>query len=89
MPAAIPPPTIYDVQGSGAASPTSVGTEVAIEGVVVGVFQNNGSADNGDLNGFHVQDPTGDADPATSDGVFVYDPGRHDCAVGDAVRVRG
>ncbi len=33
---------IYDVQGNGAASPL-VGTEVAIEGVVVGDFQNNGS----------------------------------------------
>jgi hypothetical protein len=79
---------IYDVQGSGAASPL-VGTEVAIEGVVVGDFQNNASLDNGDLNGFHVQDPTGDGDPATSDGVFVYAPGGMDVSVGDAVRVRG
>jgi len=92
----VPPPEmcgdpftpIYDVQGSGLASPL-VGTEVAIEGIVVGDFQNNGSVDNGDLNGFHVQDPTGDADPLTSDGVFVYAPGGMDVAVGDAVRVRG
>ncbi len=79
---------IYAVQGSGAASPL-VGQDVAIEGVVVGDFQNNASADNGDLNGFHVQDPTGDGDAATSDGVFVYAPGAIDVAVGDAVRVRG
>ena len=79
---------IYDVQGNGAASPL-VGTEVAIEGVVVGDFQNNGSPDNGDLNGFHVQDPTGDGDAATSDGVFVFAPGGIDVSVGDAVRVRG
>ncbi|MDP2990950.1 MAG: endonuclease, partial [Kiritimatiellota bacterium] len=47
---------IHDVQGNGLASPL-VGTEVAIEGVVVGDFQNNVSPDNGNLNGFHVQDP--------------------------------
>jgi len=92
----IPPPEmcgdpftpIYEVQGGGAASPL-VGTEVAIEGVVVGDFQNNGSVDNGDLNGFHVQDPTGDSDATTSDGIFVYAPGGMDVSVGEAVRVRG
>ncbi|MCB0088352.1 MAG: ExeM/NucH family extracellular endonuclease, partial [Caldilineaceae bacterium] len=76
------------VQGSGPASPV-VNTEVAIEGVVVGDFQNNASPDNGDLNGFHVQDPVGDGNAATSDGVFVYAPGGMDVSVGDAVRVRG
>jgi predicted extracellular nuclease len=92
----VPPPEacgdpytpIYEVQGNGAASPL-VGTEVALEGIVVGDFQNNAEPDNGDLNGFHVQDPTGDGDPATSDGVFIYAPGAIDVAVGDAVRVRG
>jgi predicted extracellular nuclease len=79
---------IYDVQGSGAAS-ALVGTEVAVEGIVVGDFQNNCEPDNGDLNGFHIQDPTGDGDAATSDGVFVYAPGGMDVSLGDAVRVRG
>ncbi|MCA9875940.1 MAG: ExeM/NucH family extracellular endonuclease, partial [Anaerolineales bacterium] len=79
---------IYSVQGSGLASPL-VGTEVAVEGVVVGDFQNNASPDNGDLNGFHVQDPNGDGDPGTSDGVFVYAPTAVDVSVGDLVRVRG
>jgi predicted extracellular nuclease len=90
----VPPPEacgdpftfIYDVQGDGATSPL-VGTEVAIEGVVVGDFQ--ATADNNYLNGFHVQDPTGDGNSATSDGVFVYAPGGMDVSVGDAVRVRG
>ena len=63
--------------------------EVAIEGVVVGDFQNNASLDNGDLNGFYVQDPIGDGDPTTSDGIFVYASGGMDVSVGDAVRVRG
>ena len=80
---------IYDIQGSGLTSPL-VGTEVALEGVVVGDFQNNAMPDNGDLNGFHVQDPTGDGNPATSDGVFVYySSNATDVAVGDGVRVRG
>jgi predicted extracellular nuclease len=79
---------IYDVQGNGLSSPL-VGTEVAVEGVVVGDFQNNTSLDDGNLNGFHIQDPTGDTDLATSDGVFVYAPGAADVMVGDAVRVRG
>ncbi|HNS52525.1 MAG TPA: ExeM/NucH family extracellular endonuclease [Anaerolineae bacterium] len=80
---------IYDIQGSGMDSPL-VGTEVALEGVVVGDFQNNGISDNGDLNGFHVQDPTGDGLATTSDGVFVYySANTIDVAVGDAVRVRG
>ncbi|NLG99970.1 MAG: ExeM/NucH family extracellular endonuclease [Chloroflexi bacterium] len=79
---------IYTVQGSGAASPLA-GQEVAIEGVVVGDFQNNAAPDSGDLNGFYLQDPAGDGDPATSDGIFVYAPGAADVQVGDALRVRG
>jgi predicted extracellular nuclease len=79
---------IYQVQGSGAASPL-VGTQVSVEGIVVGDFQNNASEDDGDLNGFNIQDPDGDGDTATSDGVFIYAPGAADVAVGDHVRVRG
>jgi uncharacterized protein len=79
---------IYDVQGSGLVSPL-VGLEVAVEGVVVGDFQNNDQPDNGNLNGFHLQDPVGDGDPLTSDGVFIYAPGGMDVSVGDHVRVRG
>lgn len=92
----VPPPEacgddftpIYIVQNNQPSSPY-VGQEVAVEGVVVGDFQNNGLPDNGDLNGFHIQDPSGDGDPLTSDGVFVYAPGAVDVAVGNTVRVRG
>ena len=62
---------------------------MALEGIVVGDFQNNASLDDGNLNGFHVQDPTGDGNAATSDGVFIYAPGAVDVLVGDGVRVRG
>ncbi len=86
-----PSTPIHNVQGSGAASPV-VATEVAVEGVVVGDFQNNASADDGDLNGFHLQAPASafDADPATSEGVFIYYPaGATEVLAGDGVRVRG
>lgn len=92
----VPPPEacgdpftpIYEVQGSGLTSPL-LGTEVALEGIVVGDFQNNDQPDNGNLNGFHVQDMAGDGDTATSDGVFIYAPGAADIHLGDGVRVRG
>ena len=78
---------IYSIQGSGPAA--AITGTVTTQGVVVGDFQNNASPDNGNLNGFHVQDATGDGDTATSDGVFVYAPGGIDVSVGDVVRVRG
>lgn len=79
---------IYVVQGSGASSPLA-GMELSVEGVVVGDFQNNATPDNGNLNGFHLQDPAGDSDAATSDGVFIFAAAGMDVAIGDAVRVRG
>jgi predicted extracellular nuclease len=79
---------IYTVQGDGLVSPLA-GTQVSVEGIVVGDFQNNASEDDGDLNGFHIQDPDGDGITATSDGVFIYAPGAADVAMGDRVRVRG
>lgn len=59
---------IHDVQGSGAASPL-VGSTVSVEGVVVGAFQGAGQ-----LQGFFLQeeDADVDADPNTSEGIFVY-----------------
>ena len=88
-PAVITP--IHDIQGAGAASPLD-GTVVSIEGVVVGDFQNNGEIDNGDLNGFFVQeqDTEIDTDPLTSEGIFVFDGGSSvDVKVGDVVQVTG
>lgn len=79
---------IHDVQGSGATSPI-VGQQVVVEGVVVGDFQNNGADDDGQLNGFYVQEEDADADgdPTTSEGVFVFGAD-DDVQVGDAVRLQ-
>lgn len=57
---------IGTVQGSGAQSPL-VGQRVTVEGVVVGNFARG-------LGGVFVQDPEGDGDDATSDGLFVALP---------------
>ena len=83
---------IHEVQGNGAASPL-VGTTVAIEGIVVGDFQDGASGVNGDLNGFHVQeeDADADADALTSEGIFVYDGSSPavNVQIGDLVQVEG
>ena len=76
----------YTIQGSGATSPL-VGTSVVTEGVVVGDFQ-TGAYVSGTKNGFYIQDVTGDADPSTSDGLFIYTT-IADVRVGDHVRVAG
>jgi predicted extracellular nuclease len=77
---------IHTIQGSGASSPL-VGQYHVIEGVVVGDFQGSTG-----LNGFFVQeeDTDADADPLTSEGIFVFDAS-FGVAVdnGDVVRVRG
>ncbi|PWB68609.1 MAG: endonuclease/exonuclease/phosphatase [Anaerolineales bacterium] len=85
-----PATKIHDIQGGGLAS-SDVSNIREIEGIVVGDFQNNASLDNGNLNGFYVQeeDADADADAATSEGIFVFAPGAIDVSVGDAVRVRG
>ena len=75
---------IYEIQGSGDASPM-IGRRAIIDGVVVSDFQNSDQ-----LNGFHVQEIDGDGDPATSDGIFVFEGGSTvDVSVGDVVTVAG
>ncbi len=71
----------YEIQGTGETSPLA-GTIVTTEGVVVGDFQVGGK------NGYYIQDATGDGNPATSDGLFIYNTSTA-VNVGDHVRVRG
>jgi predicted extracellular nuclease len=73
---------IYAIQGSGQ-SAAITGT-VTTQGVVVGDFE--GSASQG---GFFIQDVAGDADPATSDGIFVYTGSADLVSAGQVVRVTG
>lgn len=80
-----PATRISAIQGAGAASPL-LGQTVNVEAVVTGDFQAN------DLNGFFVQEEDGDADadPATSEGLFVFEGALAiPVAAGNLVRVRG
>jgi predicted extracellular nuclease len=73
---------IYDIQGSGTSAEIT-GT-VVTEGVVVGDFEGTAAA-----SGFYIQDPTGDGNLETSDGIFVYTGSANLVAAGDYVRVTG
>lgn len=70
--------SIPQIQGAGAASPHA-GTMQTTEGVVTLLVSN----------GFYLQDPQGDGDPATSDGIFVFTGAPPSVAVGDRLRLAG
>ncbi|TCO18168.1 hypothetical protein EV652_116196 [Kribbella steppae] len=70
---------IHDIQGSAHLSPLN-GKLVAN---VTGVVTVKGA------NGFWFQDPQPDADPTTSEGLFVFTSSAPTVAVGDAVTVKG
>ncbi|QOV39150.1 endonuclease/exonuclease/phosphatase family protein [Streptomyces ferrugineus] len=74
---------IHDIQGSTRISPYA-GEQVAdVAGIVTGVRPYGSSR------GFWIQDPNPDADPATSEGVFVFTGSAPTVAVGDSVLVSG
>ncbi|MBK5258594.1 MAG: ExeM/NucH family extracellular endonuclease [Thermoanaerobaculia bacterium] len=80
---------IHDVQGPGAATPIP-GASVTVEGVVIGDFQP--LPNDTRLSGFFLQeeDADADADPATSEGIFVFCSAcPTDVAEGQRVQVTG
>lgn len=74
----------YAIQGSGNTSPL-VGQNVTTQGVVVGDYEGPAPT----LRGFYVQDAVGDADPTTSDAIFVFNGNNNSVKSGDVVRVTG
>ncbi len=74
--------SIPAIQGSGAAA--AITGTVSTKGIVVGDFEGSSA-----LGGFYMQDPNGDGNPATSDGIFVYTGNANTASVGDRVRVTG
>lgn len=76
-----PSTPLHAVQGEGAVSPLA-GRSLSIEGLVTAVFP---SADQ--LGGFFMQSPLPDADPRTSEGVFVFQ-GAEAVAIGVGQHVR-
>ena len=83
---------IHEVQGAGTASPL-VGQTVIVEGVVTGDLQDDDADTQNSIRGFYLQeeDADTDADPLTSEGIFVFDGSNPsvDVNVGDVVRVTG
>jgi predicted extracellular nuclease len=75
-----PPIFIHDVQGAAHTSP-KVGMSVKVNGIVTAKRSN----------GFYMQEPdaTVDADPATSEGIFVFTSSAPTVSVADAVTVTG
>jgi predicted extracellular nuclease len=75
---------ISEVQGAGEATPL-LGREVTVEAVVTGVTTGPGG-----VTGYFLQeeDADRDGDAATSEGIYVFDPGAA-VSVGDRVRVTG
>lgn len=74
-----PPPRIHEIQGAGHTS-HRLGAVRNVEGIVTQKVSN----------GFFLQDPRPDDDPATSEGIFVF--GSNSAAlvaVGDLVKVNG
>ncbi|WP_081239180.1 endonuclease/exonuclease/phosphatase family protein [Streptomyces viridosporus] len=75
---------IHDIQGDTRISPYAGRQVTDVTGIVTGIRTYGSSR------GFWIQDPVPDADPATSEGVFVFTGSTpKGVAVGDAVTVSG
>jgi predicted extracellular nuclease len=75
-----PPATIHDIQGASHISPKNGQTVSNANGIVTAKR----------TNGFYMQDPNPDADPATSEGIFVFTSSAPSSVnVGDAINVNG
>jgi predicted extracellular nuclease len=74
--------TIPQIQGSGHLSPFA-GMTVSAQGIVTA--KRTGVSPRG----FYLQDPSGDSDPATSDGIFVFTNTAPTVNVGDEVAISG
>ena len=75
--------TIPAIQGSG--SSAAVTGAVDTRGVVTADYEGSSPR----LRGFYLQDPAGDGDEATSDGIFVFNGNNNSVSAGDLVGVRG
>ncbi|MDH6625396.1 putative extracellular nuclease [Streptomyces sp. LBL] len=74
---------IHDIQGTTRMSPYAGQQVTDVAGIVTGVRTYGSSR------GFWIQDPAPDANPATSEGVFVFTSSVPKVTVGDAVTVSG
>ncbi len=81
---------IHQIQGSGSSSPLD-NSALTVAGIVTGDSQNSDADPNNNLGGFYMQELNADSDPATSEGIFVFDgnDAAVDVSVGDLVIVEG
>ncbi|MBI2568583.1 MAG: lamin tail domain-containing protein [Candidatus Schekmanbacteria bacterium] len=68
---------VYTIQGTGTASPLA-GQTVSTTGIVTAI----------EAKGFYIQDPAGDGNADSSDGVYVYSGSAPVVSTGDEVRVQ-
>lgn len=68
-------------------------SDVTIEAIVIGDFQDGEDGVNGDINGFYVQEEDADSDdnPQTSEGIYVFERRGtiSNVEIGDLVRITG
>ena len=76
---ALAPVEIHEIQGAAHISPLNAATASGVEGIVTAKASN----------GFWIQDPTPDADDATSEGIFVLTSSAPTVNVGDQLSVSG
>ena len=74
-----PPVEIAEIQGASHISPKVLLSVSGVDGIVTALR----------TNGFYMQDPTPDLDPATSDGIFVFTSSAPTVHVGDRLTVNG
>jgi uncharacterized protein len=74
-----PPVRIHDIQAAAHLSPKNGQNVGNVPGIVTAKR----------TNGFYMQDPDPDADPATSEGIFVFTSSAPTVSVGDSVTVNG
>ncbi|MCB0769824.1 MAG: ExeM/NucH family extracellular endonuclease [Flavobacteriales bacterium] len=75
--------SICEIQGAGGNSPLA-GQQITTQGVVTALYTGSGS-----IGGYFIEDPACDTDPATSNGIFVYDTSPGSVAIGQRVQVSG
>jgi uncharacterized protein len=73
------PARIHDIQGTGHRSPFEATSVFSVPGIVTARTSN----------GFYLQDPSPDANDATSEGIFVFTSSAPTVSVGDSILVSG
>ncbi|MGG4458550.1 chitobiase/beta-hexosaminidase C-terminal domain-containing protein [Brevibacillus porteri] len=74
---------IHDIQGTSHRSTMADGTVNNVPGIVTAIVRSGSN-----VQGFYMQDPQPDADPFTSEGIYVYEP-KAAVSPGDEVTVSG